>query len=73
MATAERKPIILPSPSGKIEPESSMSDKIAEVLQLVQKEGPLSKKQARDYYYRTSYYQSCLGRRSPLTAESRLL
>ncbi|CAK9871271.1 unnamed protein product [Sphagnum jensenii] len=46
MATAERKPIILPSPSGKIEPESSMSDKIAQVLQLVQKEGPLSKKQA---------------------------
>ncbi|CAM6068198.1 unnamed protein product [Sphagnum tenellum] len=46
MATAERKPISLPSPSGKIEPESSMNDKIAQVLQLVQKEGPLSKKQA---------------------------
>jgi hypothetical protein len=72
MATAERKPIILPSPSGKIEPESSMRYKIAQVLQLVQKEGPLSKTQARDYY-RTSYYHSCLGRRSLLTAESRLL
>jgi hypothetical protein len=46
MAAAERKPI-MPSTSGKVEPESSMIDQIAQVLQLVQKEAPLSKKQAR--------------------------
>ncbi|CAK9235326.1 unnamed protein product [Sphagnum jensenii] len=44
MAAAERKPIV-PSSSGKVEPESSMIDQIAQVLQLVQKEAPLSKKQ----------------------------
>jgi len=39
----------MPSSSGKVEPESSMIDQIAQVLQLVQKEAPLSKKQARHY------------------------
>lgn len=33
--------------SVKVEPESSLSEKVAQVLQLVQREGPLSKKQVR--------------------------
>jgi len=39
----ERNPIT--PPPAKVEPESTINEKIKEVLSLVQKEGPLTKKQ----------------------------
>lgn len=40
----ERNPILVHP--AKVEPEASLSDMIKQVLRLVQKDGPLDKKQA---------------------------
>lgn len=45
-AEMERNPI-MPYAAAKVEPEASLSEMIKEVLRLVQKDGALTKKQAR--------------------------
>lgn len=47
----ERNPTKMPYAATKVEPESSLSEMIKQVLRIVQKEGALTKKQARRTFH----------------------